>query len=216
MNTMKFYRFALTLVSACAASLLATAQETQVNSKLTYLLDGKTVSGWVMQLGDPTNWSTQVKNSEGQSASGKVTVVPSDRNGKGDAIKITWDGKVNGQGNFAIYGSPVDLSNLENDAALYIEMKVITPPKENITIGMDCGYPCGGKVPVQRNLKQLKRGEWDVLPIPLNCLTKEGLDLKKVNGPLVIGTTGKAEIEIGVVRLLRLADGDFGCRITPK
>lgn len=213
MKTIKLYKYALVLVSTCAASLLASAQEAQVNNKLTYLLNGKTVSGWVMQLGDPTNWSTQVKNSEGQSASGKVTVAPSDRNSKGDAIKVTWNGKINGQGNFAIYGSSLDLSNLENDAALYIEMKVIVPPNENITIGMDCGYPCGGKVPVQRNIKKLKRNEWDALPIPLNCLTKEGLDLKKVNGPIVIGTTGKMEVELGDIRLLKLADGDMGCRI---
>jgi len=204
------------LVSSSLFASFAFADDGAVNTKLTYLKNGKTVSGWVMQLGDPTNWSTQVQNSQGQSASGKVTVAPSDRNGKGDAIKVTWDGKINGQGNFAIYGQPTDLSNLENDAALFIEIKVITPPKENITIGMDCGYPCGGKVPVQRNMKQLKRGEWDVLPIPLNCLTKEGLDLKKVNGPIVIGTTGKAEIELGEIRLLRLAEGDFGCKAIPK
>jgi hypothetical protein len=176
-----------------------------INSKLFYLHEGKTV-----------NWSTQVQNSQGQSASGKVTVTPSDRNGKGDAIKVIWDAKKSGQGNFAIYGSPLDISNLENDAALYIEMKVIVPPKSNTTIGMDCGYPCGGKVPVGKNLKQLKRGEWDVLPIPLNCLTKEGLDLKKVNGAIVIGTDGKMEIELGDIRLLKLAEGDKGCQTPDK
>lgn len=192
------------------------AAKPTINSKLFYLHEGKTVSGWVMQLGDPQNWSTQVQNSQGQSASGKVTVTPSDRNGKGDAIKVTWDAKKDGQGNFAIYGSPLDLSNLENDAALYIEMKVIVPPKSNATIGMDCGYPCGGKVPVGKNLKQLKRNEWDVLPIPLNCLTKEGLDLKKVNGAIVIGTDGKMEIELGDIRLLKLAEGDKGCQTPAK
>jgi hypothetical protein len=140
-----------------------------------------------------------------------IKVEPSDRNAKGDALKATWDGKKSGQGNLAIYGSPLDLSNLENDGALYIEIKVITPPNANITIGMDCGYPCGGKVPVGKNLKQLKRNEWDVLPIPLNCLTKAGLDLKKVNGPLLISTDGKLQIELGNVKLLKLAEGDKGC-----
>jgi beta-glucosidase len=76
---------------------------------------------------------------------------------------------------------------------------------------MDCGYPCGGKVPVGKNLKQLKRNEWDVLPIPLNCLTKEGLDLKKINGPFLMSTDGKLQIELGDVKLLKLAEGDKGC-----
>lgn len=201
----------LSLLSLQAAQAEDTAKPA-INPKLAYIHEGQVVSGWSLQLGDPTNWSTPVSNRTGESASGKVKVEPSDRNTKGDAIKATWDGKKSGQGNLAIYGSPLDLSNLENDGALYIEIKVITPPNANITIGMDCGYPCGGKVPVGKNLKQLKRNEWDVLPIPLNCLTKEGLNLKKINGPFVISTDGKLQIELGNVKLLKLAEGDVGCK----
>lgn len=206
------------VLSICAASLalaLASssyAQNAAVNNKLNYLVDGELVSGWGLQLGDPTNWSTSVSNRTGESASGKIKVEPSDRNAKGDALKVIWDGRKSVQGNLAIYGSPLDLSKLENDGALYIEIKVITPPSGNVTIGMDCGYPCGGKVPVGKNLKQLKRNEWDMLPIPLNCLTKEGLDLKKVNGPFLMSTDGKLQIELGNIKLLKLAEGDPGCK----
>lgn len=211
------YKKIITALSIFVASIglvtgsCAYAQSTPVNTKLNYLIDGDLVSGWSLQLGDPSNWSTSVSNRIGESASGKVKVEPSDRNTKGDALKVIWDKKP-GQGNLAIYGSPLDLSKLENDGALYIEIKVITPPSANVTIGMDCGYPCGGKVPVFKNLKQLKRNEWDVLPIPLNCLTKEGLDLTKVNGPLLISTDGKLQIELGNVKLLKLAEGDPGCK----
>lgn len=206
------------VLSICAASLglaLASssyAQNAAVNNKLNYLVDGELVAGWGLQLGDPTNWSTSVSNRTGESASGKIKVEPSDRNAKGDALKVIWDGRKSVQGNLAIYGSPLDLSKLENDGALYIEIKVITPPSTNVTIGMDCGYPCGGKVSVGKNLKQLKRNEWDMLPIPLNCLTKEGLDLKKVNGPFLMSTDGKLQVELGNIKLLKLAEGDPGCK----
>lgn len=209
-NTTKVFSFFLT----CLAMILATSSQADSapNNKLNYLINGDLVNGWSLQLGDPTNWSTQVSNRQGESASGKVKVEPSDRNAKGDALKITWDGKKPVQGNVAFYGSPLDLSNLENEAALFIEIKVITPPNKDVMIGMDCGYPCGGKVHTGKNIKQLKRNEWDMLPIPLNCLTKEGLDLKKVNGPFLISTDGKLEIELGTVRLLKLAEGDPGCK----
>lgn len=212
------YKMVSTALSICVASLGLTlinnvyAQNTTANSKLNYLVNGELVSGWGLQLGDPTNWSTSVSNRTGESASGKIKVEPSDRNAKGDALKVTWDGRKPGQGNLGIYGSSLDFSNLENDGALYIEIKVITPPSTNVTIGMDCGYPCGGKVSVGKNLKQLKRNEWDMLPIPLNCLTKEGLDLKKVNGPFLMSTDGKLQIELGNIKLLKLAEGDPGCK----
>jgi hypothetical protein len=66
-------------------------------------------------------------------------------------------------------------------------------------------------VSVSKNLKKLKRNEWDMLPIPLNCFTKEGLDIKKVIGPFTMGSDGKLKIELGNVKLLKLAEGDKGC-----
>ena len=209
-NTTKVLSAFLTCLAITYAA--HSGADTALNNKLNYLIDGNLVNGWSLQLGDPTNWSTPVNNRQGESASGKVKVTPSDRNAKGDALKITWNGKKPGPGNVAIYGSPLNLSNLENEAALFIEIKVITPPNKDVMIGMDCGYPCGGKVHTGQNLKHLKRNEWDVLPIPLNCLTKEGLDLKKVNGPFLISTEGKLEVELGTVKLLKLAEGDPGCK----
>lgn len=209
---MQLSRLPTTLLLCLFLPVITQAQDVQkVNPKLNYLINGELVNGWAVQLGDPTSWSTPVSNREGESAGGKIKVEPSDRNAKGDALKVTWDGKKAVPGNLAIYGSPLDLSNLENDAALVIEIKVIVPPSKDVTIGMDCGYPCGGKVHTGKNLKELKRNEWDILPIPLNCLTKEGLDLKKVNGPLLISTDGKLQIELGNVKLLKLAEGDKGC-----
>jgi len=188
------------------------AQNVVTHNKLNYLINGEPVNGWGVQLGDPSSWSTAVSNRRSESASGKIKVEPGNRNGEGDALEIIWDGKKPGQGNFGIYGNPIDLSNLENDAALFIEIKVVVPPNKDVMIGMDCGYPCGGKVHTGKNLKQLKRNEWDVLPIPLNCLTKEGLDLKKVNGPILISTDGKLQIEITNIKLLKLTEGDKGCK----
>jgi hypothetical protein len=111
----------------------------------------------------------------------------------------------------AIYGSPIDLSNFENQGALVIDVKVLVKPDKDVTIGMDCGYPCGGKLHVRPNLADLKKDQWSSLPIPLNCFTKEGMDLKKTNGPFTISTNGKLSLEITNIRLQKLAEGDKGC-----
>lgn len=198
----------VSLTLACTSQLALAANP---NPNFNYIINGEIIPGWSMQLGDPDNWSTPVANRFGKSASGKVSVEPSDFQAKGDAIKLTWSPRKDVPGNAAIYGSPIDLSSFENQGALVIDVKVLVKPDNDVTIGMDCGYPCGGKLHIKPNLSNLKKDQWSSLPIPLNCFTKEGMDLKKVNGPLVMSTNGKLTLEITNVRLQKLEEGDKGC-----
>ena len=197
-----------------ATSLIASntqAEDKKVNASFNYILDGKMVNGWGMQLGDPTNWGTPVADRTGHSAGEKLSVEPADYQGKGDAIKLTWDPKKDMRGIFAVYGAPIDLSAVENDVAIVYDMKIDVMPNKDAFIGMDCGYPCGGELHMKKTLSRFKKGEWFSLPIAINCFSKEKVDLKKVNGPIKISTDGKMTLEIANVRLQRLADGDKGC-----
>ncbi len=196
------------LIFACASQLALAANP---NPNFNYIVSGEIIAGWGIQLGDPDNWSTAVTNRQGKSASGKVSVEPSDFQAKGDALKFSWSPRKDVPGNAAIYGSPIDLSSFENTGALVLDLKVAVKPDKDVTLGMDCGYPCGGKLHIKPNLANLKIDQWSSLPIPLNCFTKEGMDLKKVNGPLVMSTNGKLTLEITNVRLQKLEEGDKGC-----
>lgn len=206
-----FYAFTLSTLSVQAVQA-ADDVKPAINPNFNYMSDGQAVSGWGIQLGDPENWSSSVDASrKATSASGKVTIEPADRTGRGDALQISWSPRKDLKGVFSLSGAPIDLSKFENEGALVLDMRLDTKPDKNVTFGMDCGYPCRSEMHVSKILKDLTKDEWTTLPIPLNCFTREGLDIKKVNGPLLISTDGKLKITIANVRLQKLPEGEKGC-----
>jgi hypothetical protein len=209
--TITFFSTIISIISVQTATA-ADAAKPVINPNFTYIHDGQAVTGWGIQLGDPENWATSVDSSrKAKSASGKISIEPADRADKGDALQISWSPRKNIKGVFAVYGSPIDLSKFENEGAIVFDMRMDMKPDKDVTFGMDCGYPCRSEMHVSKILKDLKKDEWTTLPIPLNCFTKEGLDIKKVNGPFVISTDGKLGITIANVRLQKLPEGEKGC-----
>ncbi len=197
-----------------ANTLLAQATDAakpKLNSKFYYIHEGKVIDGWSLNVGDPANWSTAIIDRKGKSASGKVSVEPSDYKARNDALTITWNSRSDEKGTLAIYGADIDLSTAENTAALVLDIKVETSPNKDVEIGMGCTYPCQGVVNMGKMLKKLEKDKWQSLPIPLNCLTKAGLDLKKINGPIIISTEGKMKLSITSIHLEKLQEGDASC-----
>jgi len=217
MSAVSSHRFTIALFAATLSVFslqMAQAQDAKSgpNPNFNYVADGQVVSGWGFQLGDPEQWATQVDASrKAKSASGKVSIEPVDRAGRNDALQISWSPRKNIKGVFSVYGAPIDLSKFENEGAIVFDMRLDMKPDKNVTFGMDCGYPCRSEMQVSEILKDLKKDEWTTLPIPLNCFTKEGLDIKKVNGPVVISTDGRLKITIANVRLQKLPEGEKGC-----
>lgn len=207
----KKVNLSLALLLSCIAFGSTAEEAKKINSKLSYIVDGQITEGWNMQLGDPENWSVPVVDRNGKSASGKLTIEPADFQAKGDAIKFTWAPRKQVNATVALYGSALDLSQFENTGALVLDIKIDVSPDKDVTLAMDCGYPCRGELHIRKNLADLKKGQWSSLPVALNCFTKAGLDLKKVYGPFVIGTDGKLTMEVANVRLQKLMDGDKGC-----
>jgi hypothetical protein len=210
---LKTFIFCITPTFFYLPSVFA-AEETKpsVNPNFVYINDGQAVTGWGIQLGDPENWATSVDASrKAKSASGKVSIEPADRVGRGDALQISWSPRKDIKGVFSVYGGPLDLSKFENEGAIVFDMRLDIKPDKNVTFGMDCGYPCRSEMQVSKILKDLRKDEWTTMPIPLNCFTKEGLDIKKVNGPVVISTDGKLKMTIANVRLQKLPEGEKGC-----
>lgn len=204
--------FYISLVTTTLMLQSYAADKPAPNPNFVYLKDGKPVTGWGLQLGDPDNWATPVDSSRNaKSATGKISIEPADRVDKGDALKVLWSPRKDVKGVIAVYGSTIDLSKFENEGALVFDMRMDMKPDKNVTIGMDCGYPCRSEMHVSKILKDLKKDEWTSLPIPLNCFTREGLDIKKVNGPFVISTDGKLGLTIANVRLEKLPEGEKGC-----
>jgi hypothetical protein len=211
--SVKTFFCAAILSGLCVQTVQAAdAAKPAVNPNFNYMAEGSTVSGWGIQLGDPDNWSTPVDASrKAKSASGKISIEPIDFKATGDALKISWSPRKAVKGVFAISGAAIDLSKFENEGAIVFDMKMDMKPDKDVTFGMDCGYPCRSEMHVSPMLKDLKKDEWTTFPIPLNCFTKEGLDIKKVNGPVVISTDGRLGLTITNVRLQKLPEGEKGC-----
>ncbi|QEY19146.1 glucan-glucohydrolase [Cellvibrio sp. KY-GH-1] len=190
--------------------LASTVHAQNLNPNHFYMVKGELISRNI-SLGDPSNWSTALQGREGKSAGGKVEVMPIDFKGKGDAIQIKWSPRKSVQGNFALYGNPIDLSKYKNSASLTIDMRVDVKPDKNVNIGLDCGYPCRADLSINRMIKLMPKGEWFSLPLPLNCFKGDNFDLSKINGPFSISTDGKFTVSITNIRLEKLPAGDNGC-----
>lgn len=193
------------------------AAKPSINPKITYIHEGQAVSGWGFQLSDPQNWSVPVDATRiAKSASGKVSIEPTDKAGKGDALKISWAPRNNVKGGIALYGSPTDLSKFKDEGAIALDIRLDMKPDKDVTFALDCGWPCRSEIHLSKSLKDLPKDQWTTLPIPLNCFLKEGFDISKVNGPFVISTDGKLGLSISEVRLLRLPEGEKGCAAETK
>ena len=202
------------LMGALACLLLSTsstmAQQKALNANYFYFFDGKAVGSWGLTLGDQANWVMPVQSDSAQSADKQIEISRSDYQQNGDALRLKWS-RNKGKGQFAIYGAPIDLSNLEDKAALAMEIKIIKKPKTSVTIGMDCGYPCRGELNIHKMLRGMNTDEWILFPIPINCFSTNGADLSKVNSPIILASDGVFEIEIANIRLELLPEGAPTC-----
>jgi hypothetical protein len=189
----------------CLSCAFAHAQ----NPNFFYIIKGEPIQRGI-NLGDPTNWSTNIQGRQGESAGKKVAVALTTHKVEGDAIQITWNKKKT-QGNFSISGNPIDLSKVKDSAYLTLDIRMDQKPDKTVKIGMDCGYPCRAELTLNGLIKQMPKGEWFSLPIPLNCFKSDNFDLSKINSPLTISTDGRFTLSITNVRLEKMPEGEKGC-----
>src|SRR6187551_3735667 len=111
-------KYLITLPSLACIGLLTPhdVYAQTLNPNYFYLVKGELINRSI-SLGDPSNWSTSIQGREGVSAGGKISVAPTDFKAKGDAIQIIWSPRKKVQGNFALYGNPIDLSKYKDAAA---------------------------------------------------------------------------------------------------
>jgi hypothetical protein len=185
-------------------------QSKEFNANYFYIFDGKPIAGWGLTLGDEANWVLPVNDDVMVCAGKQIEISRADYKGSGDALNLKWS-RSKGKGQFAIYGSAINLTQLENKAALTMEIKIIRKPKTTVSIGMDCGYPCRGEMNIHKMLRDMKTDEWIMFPIPTNCFAVKGADLSKINSPILITSEGQFELQIANIRLELLPEGAPTC-----
>ena len=190
--------------------LTSLAQNSDLNPDFFYFFNGKTQGNWQIILGDEDNYMLPVTSDNAESAGKRMSLSRADYQAAGDALNLKWSRK-KGRASFALYGANVDLSALENKAALTFELKVLKKPKGTVSLGMDCGYPCRGEMNIQKMLRDFEVDKWVTFPIPINCFKAKGLDLSKVNAPILLSADQPFEIEIANIRLELLPEGAPTC-----
>ncbi|WP_162926452.1 putative glycoside hydrolase [Teredinibacter purpureus] len=105
----------------------------------------------------------------------------------------------------------MNLSAVENAAAIVFDLKIDKTPSKAVSVGMDCGYPCRAEFEIGATLRKSPKKKWFSMPIPLNCFKSDDFDLSKISSPLSISTEGKMTLSIANIRIERLPEGEQGC-----
>jgi hypothetical protein len=208
--SVRSFRYFSGLLAGLLVGALAQADGPQLNPNFHYFVAGQVVGERGFVLGDPANWSIELIDLAGHSANKKVKVQPEDYQGTKDALHIVWSrAKMNGQ--IGLYGTPINLAAVRDQATLVFDVKVERKPTKDVTLAMDCGWPCRGSFNAANVLRKLPMGEWRYFSLPLNCIRGNNYDPSKINGVFMMATEGALELSVANIRIERLAEGEKGC-----
>jgi len=165
------------------------------------IFSGSTRGPWSAYVGDSSNWGIAVSGSMTESAFGALNVRTVDSNVQEDSRAVEWTGGHMSQFYFQSE-VPVDLSELAaQDGALSMTFKIDKRPEGQVTQRMDCGYPCSGGLDLTKLFSALQEGQWVTAAVKLSCFEKNGVNLSRVNSPLLISSAEPFAMTILDVRL---------------
>ena len=166
---------------------------------LTVFGDKGAVAPYVLFLGTPANFSTTVpQNGTAPLDAGAIKVEPT-RIGDAPGAKFTWTG---GLGQFHLQSRTSNdlLDYLEANAAMVFDAVVHKTPEDQVTMRVDCRYPCLGVVDMTNFYKSAPVGQKIQVKMPLSCFEATGTKFTAVNTPLVIFTTKAFGLSVANVR----------------
>ena len=161
--------------------------------------DKGAVPPYTLFLGTPANLSTTVpQNGTGSLDAGAITIEPTQVDDTPGA-KFTWTGGL-GQFHLQSRTSHDLLDYLEANAAMVFDAVVHKTPEDQVTMRVDCRYPCLGVVDMTNFYKNAPVGQKIQVKMPLSCFEATGTKFTAVNTPLVIFTTKAFGLSVANVR----------------
>ena len=122
-----------------------------------------------------------------------------DTNKQDDTLRVTFQDSDNLNAFVIISKEIMNLNSFE-DGYLQLTAKV-TNSEKPIFISAGCGFGCLASIDVSKLLKESQ--SFTEYSIPFKCLAKEGLDLSKVNVPLVLFGEGPLSIDIQNIKITK-------------
>ena len=161
--------------------------------------DKGAVPPYALFLGTPADSSTTVpQNGTGSLDAGAIRIEPA-RVGDTPGAKFTWTG---GLGQFHLQSKMANdlLDYIDADSAMVFDAVVNKAPEDQVTMRVDCRYPCLGVVDMTDFYKKAPVGQTIQVKVPLTCFEATGTKFTAVNTPLLIFTTKPFSLSVANVR----------------
>jgi beta-glucosidase len=142
---------------------------------------------------------------------GNVKITPTDRDAQEDAVRLAWLGGPSGS--FALASTKImDLSRESNGAlAIEMNMRVDRLDANPLLLRMGCGANCGAQIDISRALRSVIGKGWQTLSVPLSCFAKAGVDMTRIDAPLMLLTAAATDITVSRLGLGSSGIGKIAC-----
>ena len=167
------------------------------------IFNARTHPDWEHFLGEPLGWQQRYGNGDQRSNGGQLRVRRADTFVQEDSLRLLFsgDGRQLNQWYWQAQ-APKDLSRtLEEESMLNLMIAVNSYPSEEVTVRMDCVYPCSAAVSITKALKAFPLGDVRELAIPIRCFVENGLKVDRVDTPALLATTGALDITLSSVNI---------------
>ena len=158
---------------------------------------------WQTFIGDEMAWETDVRGSQASTMLGELQIRTFDRRKQEDSIELMWSGT--GDSASQVYWRSAEVRDLSSITSrggyLVLDMQVVEPPRSDVTVRVDCDYPCSGEIDLTATLAGAPTKQWQVYAIPLSCFAEKGADLTKVSSPAVVTTNAAMTLRISEIAL---------------
>lgn len=208
-NNLFPYGYGLSLASASLAKLPELKLEpTKANVRSETLasvmiFNARTHPDWELFLGEPLGWQQRYENRDQRSNGGQLRVRRADNIVQEDSLRLLFSGDGSQLNQWYWQArAPKDLSGtLEEESVLNFMIAVNSHPSEEVTVRMDCVYPCSATVSITKALEAFPLGDRRELAIPIRCFVENGLRVDRVDTPALLATTGALDITLSSVNI---------------
>ncbi|GAB5379468.1 MAG: hypothetical protein Alis3KO_28640 [Aliiglaciecola sp.] len=198
----------LTLLFFVSFNTLATNPDPTIH----YFVEGRVQAPWELSL----EYGQRPIDEEGKASTvrNSLSLEAIENEAGTDVVKLTWKpkgiknewGAINESILTATMTNTqrwIDLSNIKDQAALAVDIRVIAPPKELVewTLESEWNWQERASFPLKNVLKRLPKKKWVTIPIPLKCFDNSNLNFEKITSIMQLKTAGKMTIELGDIRL---------------
>ncbi|MBU3021275.1 putative glycoside hydrolase [Aestuariibacter sp. A3R04] len=216
MKTLLSYVLVISMGAVASNRVLA-----NTDPNIHYFMDGLVVTPWELSL----EYGKSQIDENGRAATLRDSLVlqaVDGKNGK-DAVQLKWKpkgiktewGGVNRNiltATLTNRGGSIDLSSVVNNAAITVDIMVMSPPKELVdwTIESEWNWKQRATFGLKHVLRKLPKKKWVTLPIPLKCFGNGNVNFSKITSIMQLSTEGKMDVIVGDIRLTAVAE-DVGC-----